>query len=398
MNNKAIILGSNYYIGLSIIRCLGSKGIYTVAVDYSRDDTYGSKSKYLKEQIIAPHYKQNPEGLLEFLISFGEKELLKPLLYPSADAYVEFMDTYLDELKKYYLIPMTEKGIWTSVMDKVNLSKKAIENGVLVPETIVETDIDFYSQLESKIRFPCIVKPTNSPAFSAVFRKKMFICNDVKELKESLDLARNENLDVFIQRIISGHDDHMYTFDAYMNKESEVTHWCTCRKMRQYPINYGASVYTEQKYVQELYDLSAPFFKALNYKGFGEIEFKKDAITGKYYLIEINTRTTNLNNLLCKTGINFPYVQYMELTGNPLDSIEMKKDTRYVFRYLLEDLLAIRDYINAKQLSYFQVFRSLFRKKVPAIWNLKDPMPGLVYSSKIIKKVVGRLIRKTRKI
>lgn len=45
MKNKALILGSNYYIGLSIIRSLGREGIHTVALDYAKENTYGAKSK-----------------------------------------------------------------------------------------------------------------------------------------------------------------------------------------------------------------------------------------------------------------------------------------------------------------------------------------------------------------
>ena len=110
------------------------------------------------------------------------------------------------------------------------------------------------------------------------------------------------------------------------------------------------------------------------------------------HLIEINTRTTNLNSLLCKTGINFPYVQYMDLIGNPLEGKEIKKDTKYVFRYLMEDLFAIRDYIKAGQLSYYQTIISLFRKKAPAIWDLKDPMPGFSYFIIVMKKIMGRMV------
>ncbi len=89
MKNKAVILGSNYYIGLSIIRCLGREGIHTVTMNYSEKDTYGADSKYLKEQIIVPHYKKNPKELLEAMISYGKKQDFKPVLYPGADPYVE---------------------------------------------------------------------------------------------------------------------------------------------------------------------------------------------------------------------------------------------------------------------------------------------------------------------
>ena len=31
--NKAVVLGCNYYIGLSVIRCLGVEGVHVVACD-----------------------------------------------------------------------------------------------------------------------------------------------------------------------------------------------------------------------------------------------------------------------------------------------------------------------------------------------------------------------------
>lgn len=393
MRNKAVILGSNYYIGLSIIRCLGVNGVYTVAIDYTDEGAYGAKSKYLNEHLIAPHYKEDPEGLLQFLIDLAKEEKLKPVLYSGADPYVEFIDAHLNKLREYFLIPMTEQGLWTKVMNKKSLHELAIKHGVLVPETTRPTEENFYEKIENQIKFPCIVKPTDSPSFVAKFRKKIFYVNNREELDEALSLSKNAKLDVIVQRIIPGFDDHMYTFDAHMDQRSKVTHWTTCHKLRQYPINFGASVYTEQKYVQELYDIGAPFFEALSYKGFGEIEFKKDAETGKFYLIEINTRTTNLNSLLYKAGINFPYVAYREMTGNPLEPKAIKEDTRLVFRYLQEDLLAIRDYIKKKQLTTGSVIMSLLRRKAPAIWSSDDPKPAINYMGIILGKVFRKLFR-----
>lgn len=393
MSNKAVILGSNYYIGLSIIRCLGVNGVYTIAIDYTNEGSYGAKSKYLKEHLIAPHYKEDPEGLLKYLIDFAKNEHYKPILYPGADPYVEFMDAHLDRLSEYYLIPMTEQGLWTKVMNKESLHELATKHGVLVPETTRPTDTDFYEIIENEIKFPCIVKPTDSPSFVAKFRKKIFFVNNREELDEALKLSKDAKLDVIVQRIIPGFDDHMYTFDAHMNQESKVTHWMTCHKLRQYPINFGASVYTEQKYVQELYDIGAPFFEAIKYKGFGEIEFKKDAKTGEFYLIEINTRTTNLNSLLYKAGINFPYVAYREMTGNPVEPKAIKEDTGLVFRYLQEDLLAIRDYLRKKQLTTGSVIKSLSRRKAPAIWSLNDPKPAFNYMGIVFGKIFNKLFK-----
>ena len=78
MNNKAVILGCNYYIGLSTIRCLGREGIHTVAVDYSYENTYGADSKYCTEHIIAPHYRKDTEGFIAFLKEYARKQTAKP--------------------------------------------------------------------------------------------------------------------------------------------------------------------------------------------------------------------------------------------------------------------------------------------------------------------------------
>lgn len=393
MNNKAIILGSNYYIGLSIIRCLGSKGVYTVAVDYSKENCYGAKSKYLNEQIIAPHYKDEENEFLAFLIDYGKKEKVKPVLFPCADAYVTFIDQHLIELKEFYLINMTEQGFWSSIMDKQALHALAVQHHVLVPETIKTNEVDYLERVDHEVFYPCIVKPIDSPAFMSKYRTKMFMCYNKKDVIEAVKKANNENFEVVIQRIIQGFDDHMFTFDAYLNQNSEVTHWMTCQKQRQYPINFGASVYTKQKYVQELYDIGAPFLEAIGYKGFGEIEFKKDEKSGKFYLIEINARTTTLNVLLDQCGINFPLLTYRELTGQEIGSKSIVRDMGMAFVYMFEDMFAIRDYIRAKQLSMTQVCKSLLVRKAPAIWSFVDPAPAFNFMFILLKKAKKRLIR-----
>lgn len=397
MNNKAVILGCNYYIGLSTIRCLGVHGIHTVAVDYSTQNAYGSKSKYCSERLIAPHYKENSRGFIDFLKDYASKQSATPVLIPCHDTYVEIIDEYFDELKESFLIPQTEAGIYTKLMNKETLHRVAEEKGVAVPETVRVEEENYLDKVDTIIKYPCIVKPVDSPSFVATFRKKLFKVHNKEELLEALDKAKKADLEVIIQRIIPGFDDHMHTFDAYLNQDAKVTHWVTCQKYRQYPINFGASVYTGQKYVPELYDIGAKFLEEMKYKGFAEIEFKKDAETGQFYLIEINVRITNLNSLLYKVGVNIPYITYRELIGQPLEPKAVKKDTNLVFWYGFEDLLAIRDYIKTGQLTLKQVLVSLFKPKAYAIWDWKDPVPAFIFLQILAGKVLNKFTGKKEK-
>ncbi|NMA86897.1 MAG: carboxylate--amine ligase [Tissierellia bacterium] len=393
MKNKAVVLGTNYYIGLSITRCLGIHNIPVVGIDYSKDRNYGFYSKYLSEKLIAPNCKEDPEGLLEFLIEYGKKQDKPPVLYPSADGYAEFIDEYLPILRKYYLINQVEQGLFTEVINKESLYSLAREHDILIPETVYIEDENFEEKINSIIKFPCLVKPTDSPSFVSHFRKKLFIVNNMGELKEAISKAQEANLDVVVQRIIPGFDDHMYTFDAYLDQNSKVSHWITCQKLRQFPINYGASVYTIHKQVPELYEMGAKFLEDIGFKGFAEIEFKKDQDSGKYYLIEINARTTNLNSLIHKVGINMPYLAYCELTDKLTEPYTVEEDTNIAFWYAYEDFFAIRDYKRTKQLGRKEIIKSFNRKKAYAIWDIKDPLPFFAF---IFQKAKG-LFRKIYK-
>lgn len=373
------------------MRRLGVNGVHVVGVDYAYDASYAFRSKYCKEKLIAPYYKEDPRGYVDFLIDYAKKQEVKPVLFPSADSYVELIDEYMDELRPYYLFPKNEKGTFTRLLNKDTLQALCMEIGVLVPETARTDDPDFESYVSNTIGFPCLVKPVDSPTFVNHFRKKLFVVESLEEMREKIQLSNDANLEVIVQRIIPGFDDHMHTFDAYMNENSDITHWTTCQKYRQYPINYGASVYTGQKYVPELYEIGKKFFKAANFKGFAEIEFKKDAKTGNFYLIEVNVRTTNLDSLLNRVGLNMPFIAYSEVTGNPVPPKVIDYDTNRVFWYAYEDFFAVRNYIKTGQLSRMTVFKSYFRPKAHAIWSLDDPKPYFAFAKNIFKKLLKKL-------
>lgn len=394
MKNKAVILGCNYYVGLSIIRCLGRNGIHTVAVDYSEESRYGAKSKYCKEKHIAPHYKENPEGLLNFLVDYAKKQDAKPVLYPGADPYVEFIDHYFDELKEHYLFPMDKKGLWTEVMDKYRMSLLADKFGVKVPETINSKEPNLIERVREEIKYPCIVKPMDSASFVKAYRHKVLMVHSEEELKEKVEMCHRDGHGIVIQRIIPGPEENCYCYDAYLNQDSKVTHYTSAYKIRQWPNNFGASTYAKQSWIPELHDICKPFLEGIGFKGFAEIELKRDMNTGVIYLIEVNVRTINFNQMLERSGLNFPLIAYLEMTDKIPPNKSVEYETGYVFHYMYEDLFAIRGYLKSGQMSLGKIISDNTLKKVHSTWAWDDPMPGLYFVSTIAGKVVNRFLGK----
>lgn len=397
MKNKAVIFGVNQYVGLSAARCLGEQGVHVVAVvmekhRYSED--YGFSSRYISEQVFVPHYDltEGRRKIVERLNQYARLQEVKPVLIPTADPHVEIIDEYLDELKEHYLLPALEKGLYTKLQDKDELYLKCLEHDVLVPKVLIpHGQQGFFERVEAEIGYPCLVKPVSSFEFIGIFRVKMFVVSNRHELEEGLKKSKEAGQDVFVQQMIQGFDDHMYTFDAWINSQGCVSHWVTGQKQRQFPINFGSSTFIRQKYVPEIVEIGSKFLTALGYRGFAEVEFKKDARDGKFYLIEVNVRITNFNTLLAKVGFNVPLVWYRELTGQPVDSLALTEDTGWHFWYSYEDFRAISNYLAKGQLNLGQILRSLFVKKVGAIWDWKDIKPGLkaiqLYTHKIFKRL-----------
>ena len=394
--NKAVVLGCNYYIGLSIIRCLGREGVHVVACDYDFEKSYGAKSKYISEFLKIENLNKFGEEAFQGLIEYGKKQDEKPVLLPTHDKYVEFIDEYYDELEKYYLISQA-KGLNTKLLDKWTLHDIAKENGVKIPTTISANDENLVERVNNEVGFPCIIKPFDTVKFTKVFRNKVFICKNVEEMEEGIKKAKDNDIEIFVQEIVPGFDDCMLTYDYYIDRSGKTTHYMTAQKQRQWPINFGASVFTIQKYNQQLVDISKPFLENIGYRGFGEIEFKKHEKTGEIYLIEINARTTNFNNLIYKVGINMPYIAYLDVTGKlkESDCKYIDYDTNLAFIYGFEDMVAIWRYARTKQVSILKSLKISFsRKWAPAIFAINDLNPWFFFNKILLGKVFRKIFRR----
>lgn len=393
VNNKAVVLGTNYYIGLAVVRSLGRKGIRVVSIDHGGINHYG-KSKYVSEAYIAPHYSREETGFLNFLLDYGRKQELKPVLFPTADLYVAFMDKHFDALKEYYLFPMDRSGLLTALMDKSELTRMAEEFGLKTPERLDISEDDLYQKVKDQIGYPLIVKPDNSADFVSHYHKKVFFINDESELKEKIAMTRMDGHDVSIQRIIPGPEKNNYNFDCYVDRNGRMAYYTTEQKIRQWPNNFGASTLADQRWIKDAADFSIPFIKWLNYKGFIEIEMKRDSHSGQIYLMEANVRYVNFTQLHVAIGMDTPYLTYLDCTGQDIGEKIIDYDTGKRWRYLYEDIPAIKGYLRSGQMTKDEIRSDKnYDEMISAIWSFDDPIPGIVFflshAYHKIRKVLG---------
>ncbi len=387
MNREVLLLGSNYYNALSAVRSLGKNNIPFSIAEYDLN-SYSLKSKYFNKDNLLKINKLSPsteKDLLSKLITWAKSKSHKPILIATHDNYMLFVDKYLHELKDYFLITLQEQGLATNIMIKSNLHKLAEKNGLNVPLTLninLNNIDDEVFKIEKYLEYPLIIKPGESAPFVAKFRKKVFEIYNREQLIEHLSLIKLHNFECVAQQVIKGSDEHMLLYDAYVDSHGNINHEFTGQKLRQWPIKFGASCFMHSKINPELAEIGRNFLKSIKWRGFAEIEFKQDAENGKYYIIEINARHTNFNQLLVDMGFDITMLTFQDLYGLELipNNFAQAEQPDFAFCYSHEDRHSIRSYIDNGLYSKDKIKEQNKNKIVTyAIWNPMDPLPFFKY-------------------
>lgn len=394
MQTPAVILGANFYTALGAIRTLGRRGVPVHALDYHFPTAYALSSRYVTKKILCPDVNIDEEGLANFLVELGKDFPEKPVLMATADNYALLISRYAEQLKPYYIFPDNEKGLLEQVIDKKGLALVAEQHKLRIPKTyLVDQDTDLDMILEN-IPYPCIIKPALSHMFVKVFRQKCLFAKNKDELLTALNTAQDSKLEVMVQEVIPGFDDRMYVFDFYVDGEGRVTHTFSAQKLRQFPINFGSSTLTRQVYEPELVGLGLDYIQRIGYRGYGEIEFKKNPNDDEYYLIEINARLSTLNILFDRCDIPFTYIMYKDLTGDPMTPFHLAENKGWAFWHAYEDAISVVAYLRKGQLSLKEIIKPwLSYRKAHAIWAADDIRPLFSFCRLILGKISGKLKR-----
>jgi len=394
MSTPVVMLGANFYTALGAIRTLGRRGVPVYALDYHFPTAYALSSRYVTQKILCPNINQDEAGLAGFLTELGKSFSEKPVLMATADSYALLISRYADQLAPYYIFPDNKPGLLEEIIDKKGLARLAEAHSLLIPQTFIVDEHADLAFISREMNYPCIIKPALSHQFVRIFREKCLFVNSEERLLATLETARASGLEVMVQEIIPGFDDQMYVFDFYVDRNGRVTHTFTAQKLRQFPINFGSSTLTHHRHDAELIELGKDYIKRLDYRGYGEIEFKKHPCTGEYYLIEINARLSTLNVLFDKCGLEFTHVMYSDLTGNPLPDYHLKEAKPWAFWHAYEDMISSIAYLKKRQLTLKQILTPwLAHRKAHAIWAFDDIKPVFSFAKLIAGKIAGKLRR-----
>jgi Predicted ATP-grasp enzyme len=115
---------------------------------------------------------------------------------------------------------------------------------------------------------------------------------------------------------------------------------------------------------------------AIRYTGLVEVEYKLDPRSGRYMLLDINPRLWTWSSLGARAGIDFPFLLWQTLMGQPVPQQTGRSGVRWV--RVSTDLLAAAHGMLRGHLSLREYLRSLRDPIEFALMAADDPLPGLL--------------------
>ncbi|MCA9400795.1 MAG: GNAT family N-acetyltransferase [Candidatus Omnitrophica bacterium] len=375
--SPAFVLGMSC-TGLAAVRALSEAGDIQIFGFDCVADKPGLKTN-TAECFVGPDVKDHPREFLAFLEKKRAVFSAKPVLIPTSDNFVEFLNDNEEYLRERYLFNTPSKDVLAQVVDKKGQYDLALAAGVPVPKTFYPRNQDDIDQIAREIQYPAFIKGLSTVYWRRHFAtRKGIVVQDAPSLKEQLEYVMSlDGVEPIIQEIISGEDTDHYKICAYYGLDGEAKLSFTLQKIRQYPCHFGVGSCVESLWVPEVAELGHKFFKAIGYRGVGSIEFKKDRRDGIYKMIELNPRLWAQNGLAHRCGQNFPLTLYQDVTGEkvvPTD--QFKEHVKWIA--IKEDWASFRGYQDEGVYTWGTWIKSISTgKRCWSYFALKDPRPFL---------------------
>lgn len=383
----AVVIGASCN-GLSFVRSLGRRRIPTLLLDSNR--LLGTFTRFGKV-VLLPPVDQSPLIWIEFLRLVGRRLPVPAVLFATSDPHCLLISKHRSELEPYFRFLFASEQTMETILNKRLQYQAAQAADIPIPQAYFPQSFQEAAELATGLRYPCLLKPYFSSA-RAKLGKKVVVVNSPDELQAAFQQITAMNLPVMIQQLVSGDDSALFGYLALWDHQGREIAWLTKRKLRQNPPGFGDGSLQQTIHAPEVTDLSRRFLRALNYCGFVGVEFKLDAETRTFRLIEVNPRTVIANQLAITAGVDFPWIGYQLLMGRDIRPVSFRTGVKFVHEsWDFQAYLALR---KTGRLSLAGWLSSLCSAQSRALWACNDPMPFFAGVVRLFRVLIGTFGRR----
>ena len=281
--------------GVNLVRALGLAGIPAVVASSDPDEP-AFASRHCRARCLVPA-ADHEDAALSALVALGNRLCAAygrriPLMYGS-DEWLRLVGAHRERLRRYFLLLLSEPLVAESLIEKDRFQSLARRRSLPVPRTL---PWGAGPGTVGGAAGAVLVKPRSKVEWhESPMRKRLF--NDSKALiyASGADAAADPALALFheqltFQEYVAGGDTSLWSYHGFADERGRVLASFIGRKLRTHPPLTGESAFIEIAGDAGLDALGREIAARLPLKGIFKMDFKKDATTGEWRLLEINAR------------------------------------------------------------------------------------------------------------
>lgn len=377
----AIVLGAGLN-GLGVARSLARAGVATWLAD-SDPNRVELKTRAAKPLLIAA---LNGPALIEDLVRLGSTRFAgqRPVLLLTQEETVRAVSQARAQLAALYRFSLPPADTVAALQSKFGFQALAERFGAPIPP-LVHVQSETGLAALATLHYPVVVKPgTRDDAYSRRF-KKAYRIESAAAATELVQTMLPVLADIVVQEWTEGPDANIHFCLQHLDPRGEVTASFTGHKVRSWPPQVGgtASCAPAPDADAELSALTTRFFRATGVVGLAAMEYKRDARTGAFRMVEPTIgRTDYQAEIATLNGVNLPYAAYCSAIGMPMPAPRVPATPRS-WRVRSED----RQSADAQHQSMRDGFAPT-RRVVDALWRWDDPQPGLAQATRHLARAL----------
>jgi predicted ATP-grasp superfamily ATP-dependent carboligase len=357
-----VVVGGNV-AGLGIVRSLSVTGAALMVLDTSRVNA-ALWSRHCVGRVIA---SLSGRQLIDELKAARSGFAQRPLLILTQDATVEAVSRWRDDLEPYYRFLLPPPEIVELFNDKGEFHDFAVREKFSVPQSVVVRCLDDLVRIEA-LQLPVIVKPTRKTDLqdSGLDRAARF--DRLEHAVAHCTALVKSKASAIVQQWVDGPDDQIFFCLFFCDLSGQPLRFFTGRKLSAFPAGVGstATCIAAPEAHAELKALTVRLTSKTRYAGIGGLEFKRDAGTGEFIIIEPTVgRTDWQEEIATLSGVNIPAAAWMHAMAQSIEPAEtgaIGPAWRTSLKHRSPPTL-----------------RKANIRIVDGYWRASDPIPGLIF-------------------
>jgi D-aspartate ligase len=377
----AVVVGADIN-GLGVARSLARKGVPVWLADL--DPAHPTmRTRHATTVAIA---SLGGTAVIDALIALRERFDTDPVLFLTREDTVAAVARDRERVLACYRLSMPAEPLMRELTDKRGFQALAQQHGFPIPDAVWLTGPEDLAVCDAP-GYPCVLKPAIKTLRYAAHFSKAYKVEDRDQLEQLIKDIDGAAV-MIAQEWIEGGDDRIYFCLQYRGQAPGVVLSFAGRKLRSWPPATGgtASCVPAPEAAAELTRLTDAFFAAVGFFGLGSMEFKHDARTGRYLMIEPTVgRSDFQEEIATLNGVNIPFAAYCGELGRGLDEAA---GSAKAAAWIVDPI----DRWSAARQGIARGFPHGLRR-YDALWRRDDPLPWCYVQAERVSARVAALRR-----